>query len=86
MIEAVLTFGVISAVFELIVLLKLCSARVLNNKAFGIFVHITVFLINITVHYGTITGTMTAIVAALASFATLPIARLIVFHFKGAQA
>ena len=80
MIEAVLVFGALSAAFELIVLLKFCGTRTLNNKAFVIFVHVIVFTTNIAIHFGTITGTMTAIVAALASFATVPLARAIVNH------
>lgn len=78
MVEAVLTFAVLSAVFEGIVLLKAPRGVrdwILRSK-FGTGVaHASIFAANLSIHWGTITGSMTAIVAALASFAVVPVVR-----------
>lgn len=79
-IQAVLLFAFLSSLFELVILMKIkprTRLRVLGSKRWPIFIHVITFSVNIFVHYGTVTGTMTAIVASLASFVTVPIARKI---------
>lgn len=70
MLEAVLIFGALSAIFEAIVLAKACPRWLLRHGT--VFIHLFVIGINLFIHYGTVTGTMTAIVAGLASFAVVP--------------
>lgn len=80
LIKAVLLFAVLSALFEFIIIMKIrprTRLRILGSTRLVLFIHALTFIINISVHYGTVTGSMTAIVAALASFATVPLARAI---------
>ncbi len=70
MLEAVLIFGALSAIFEAIVLAKACPRWLLRHGT--VFIHLFVIGVNLFIHYGTVTGTMTAIVAGLASFMVVP--------------
>lgn len=72
MIAIVLTFAVITALFEAFLLLKFVSLDRLMSPWSATAVHIGVFCINLAVHFGTIVGTMTAVTAALVSFAVYP--------------
>lgn len=72
MLETVLIFALITALFEAILLLKFSSERMLTKKWFRGSVHIVAIATNFAVHWGTIVGTMTAITAGLVSFATVP--------------
>ena len=78
MIEAVFLFGFVSALFEIVVLMKLkprTRLKLLGSKPRTLLTHTIVFALNIVVHYGTVTGSMAAIVASLSSFACLPLVR-----------
>lgn len=78
LIEAVLVFAAITAAFELVILMKLAPrtrCRVLGSRGWVLFIHAVAFGLNLAVHYGTLTGSMTAITAALTSFVTVPFAR-----------
>ena len=72
MVTAVIIFATITAVFEALLLLKFCSLQLLRSTLFATLVHFMAFGINLMVHWGTLTGTMTAITAALVSFAVYP--------------
>ena len=72
MITAVLTFAFLSALFEAILLLKLAPLSLLQKNWFQVTMHTLVIAANIAIHFGTITGMMTAITAGLVSFATVP--------------
>lgn len=72
MLTIVLSFAAITALFEAFMLLKFVSLKKLMSPWMAAFVHIIVFGINIVVHWGTIVGTMTAVTAALVSFAVYP--------------
>lgn len=72
MLVTVLIFAAITALFEAFLLLKFVSLSKLMSPWAAAAVHIGVFAINIIVHWGTIVGTMTAITAALVSFAVYP--------------
>lgn len=73
MLEAVLIFGVLSALFEAIIIWRVCPKWLLFRAP--VMIHIFVIGANLFIHYGTVTGTMTAIVAGLASFAVVPTMR-----------
>lgn len=80
MIEAVAVFAFISALFEFAIIMKLkprTRLRLLGNRYWVSVIHTTVFIVNIVIHFGTITGSMTAVTAALVSFVTIPLARWI---------
>lgn len=83
MIEAVFTFAFVSALFEFVVLMKLkprTRCRVLGSGRWVATIHTLTVLINILIHFGTITGTMTAVTAGLVSFATIPFTRWVSGH------
>lgn len=78
MIEAVLLFGLITAAFETVLLLKLpprWRLRLLGSPICVGILHALVIAINLAIHWGTMTGSMTAVVAGLTSFATVPLVR-----------
>lgn len=82
MLEAVFVFAAVTALFEAIVLLKLPLRFRLRLLGSGVAVgtlHTFVILVNLYIHFGTVTGTMTAVTAGLTTFATVPIVR----HFCG---
>lgn len=77
-IQAVLLFAALSAAFEFAVLMKIkprTRLRILGSTRTVGFIHLIVIVCNICLHYGTVVGTMTAVVAGLASFAAIPLAR-----------
>ena len=83
MIEAVLLFGAMSAVFELILLGMLAPRmrlRVLGSAYKQNLLHVGFLLLNLMIHWGTMTGSMTAIVAFVVSIPTVLIAKLVWGH------
>ena len=74
MVATALIFAFVSALFELILLLKWAPLSWLNNVYFTTTVHVVVILANLAIHFGTVVGTMTAITAGLVSFGTMPLA------------
>lgn len=75
MLAAALIFAAITAALEFILLVKWCPTWLLRKTWFAGTVHVLAFGANMLIHFGTIVGTMTAIIACLASFATFPVAR-----------
>lgn len=75
MIEAVLLFAALTAAFELVIFAKLSPRirlRVLNWPG---LVTAVAFAFNLWVHWGTITGSMTAVTAGMASMAVTAFGR-----------
>lgn len=78
MIEAVLLFGVINAVFEFVLLSMIAPRwrlRILGNPNARACLHIFFLLANLAVHWGTLIGTMSAVLAFVASLATVSVAQ-----------
>lgn len=78
MVETILIFAVLSAIFEAVLLLKLplrTRLRLLGGAGLVTCLHFAVVGANLWIHWGTIVGSMTAIVAGLMSFITVPIVR-----------
>lgn len=79
MVEIVLTFAALLALFEFVVLSMVpprYRLRLLGNKGACVATHIGMLLINIWVHWGTVTGTMSATGAFVVSIVTVEIAKL----------
>lgn len=77
---AVLIFALISALFEAVLILKLkprTRLRVLGSSVWVAVIHTVIILANLWIHFGTVTGSMTAVLAGLASFGTIPLLRSI---------
>lgn len=78
MVEAVLIFAALSALFEAVVLLKLplrTRLKLLGSTGWVGFIHLFVILSNLSIHFGTVTGTMTAVTSGLVSFFCIPAIR-----------
>lgn len=75
MIEAVLVFALLTAVFEWFVLAKLPLRTRLRVLDFPGLISAFFFMANLLIHWGTMTGSMTAVTAALASFGVSSLSR-----------
>lgn len=77
-IEAVILFSFLSAALEFVLLMKTpprIRLRLLGSPLAVGLLHTVVGITNLIVHYGTLIGSMSAVVSALASFVTIPFAR-----------
>lgn len=77
MIEAVLLFAALTAAFEWLLLNKLQPRTRLRLLGRPGVITALAFFINLAIHYGTMTGSMTAVVAALASMLVTTLMRLV---------
>ena len=78
MLEAVMVFGLVNIIFEVVLLCMLkprTRLRVLGSDAWCNAMHIMFLVGNLTVHWGTVTGTMSAVVAFIASLLTVKLLR-----------
>lgn len=79
MVEAVLVFGFLLALFEFIVLSMVpprYRLRLLGSKGACQVVHVSMLALNLWIHWGTVTGTMAATGAFVASIFTVEVAKL----------
>lgn len=77
MISAVLLFGVLNIVFEFVLLTMLpprVRLRVLGNPNYRNALHVIFLLLNLMIHWGTLVGTMSAVLAFISSMITVQIA------------
>ena len=72
MITTVLVFALVTALFEGAILSEFVSLKLMERSWFKFLVHAIAFGVNLWVHFGTITGPMTAVTAALVSFVVYP--------------
>lgn len=80
MIEAVLVFGLLLSLFEFVILSMIAPRyrlRLLGNRAACTSLHMGMLLINIWIHWGTVTGTMSATGAFVTSIVTVNIAKIV---------
>lgn len=88
MVATVLIFALVTALFEAAILIEFVSLKLMRHRWLKFIVHLIVFGVNLWVHFGTITGTMTAVTAALVSFVVYPIilwAKTFIEEFKQQQ-
>lgn len=79
MIDAVLLFGVLNILFEFVLLSMLPARtrlRVLGSLAKQRLIHVMFLITNITIHWGTLIGTMSGIFAFVCSILTVALARM----------
>ena len=82
MIDAVLLFGVINIAFEFVILGMLpprFRLRLLGGNGANVL-HILFLVVNLFVHWGTLIGTMSAILAFICSIVTVAVARKLWGH------
>lgn len=85
MIDAVLLFGALNVLFEFVVLSIVpprMRLRVLGNRNSQMLLHFGVLLINLIIHWGTLIGTMSGILAFVCSIATVRIAQFVFGQIK----
>lgn len=88
MIEAVLLFGILLGLFEFVVLSMIpprYRLRLLGSRPLSHAMHWAMLIANLYVHWGTVTGTMSATLAFVASMVTISIARIVYGTIQGDQ-
>ena len=78
MIDAVIVFAIINVAFELVVLSMVpprMRLRLLGSKSGATVVHVVVMALVLTVHWGTLIGTMSGFLSFILSLATFAIAK-----------
>ena len=74
MIETVLVFGMVNIIFEMVLLAMMpvrMRLRVLGTPVLANLMHIAMLLGNLIVHWGTVVGTMSSVVAFIGSLMAL---------------
>jgi hypothetical protein len=88
MIDAVLLFGLINIVFEM-VLLSMMPVRfrlkLLGSHHSQLLLHCTFLLVNLMVHWGTLIGTMASVLAFCSSILTVRIAQFLFGKIVGGR-
>jgi len=77
-IDAVLLFGLMNIVFELVLLNMMpprTRLRVLGSPVLSNLLHLGFLTVNLVVHWGTLVGTMSSVMAFCASIVTVHFAR-----------
>ncbi len=77
MIDAVLLFGAMNVLFEFVLLSMLkprTRLRVLGSPNKRNLLHIGFLLLNLIIHWGTVIGTMSAVMAFICSLVTVQVA------------
>lgn len=77
MIEAVLLFGAMNIVFEFVLLSMLSPRvrlRVLGSPNYRNALHVGFLLLNLIIHWGTLVGTMSGVMAFVSSMVTVRVA------------
>lgn len=78
MIDAVLMFGALNVLFEFVLLCMLSPRlrlRLLGSEAASNALHVFFLLANMAIHWGTLIGTMSSVLAFVSSIVTVRIAR-----------
>lgn len=86
MIEIVAIFGLLNIVFEFVIFAMLppkLRLRILGSERASRCMHFAMLLINLAIHWGTVTGTMSSILAFCASLITVQIARVVFGSITG---
>ncbi len=80
MIDAVLMFGALNVLFEFVLLSMLpprLRLRLLGSEAASNALHVFFLLANMAIHWGTLIGTMSGVLAFVSSIATVRVARMV---------
>ncbi len=78
MIDAVLLFGALNVCFEFVLLSMLTPRlrlRLLGSEPLSMTMHIAFLIANLFIHWGTLIGTMSGVLAFVASILTVNVAR-----------
>lgn len=85
MIDAVLLFGFMNVLFEFVLLCMLpprVRLRLLGSDGAKGLVHVLFLSLNLLIHWGTLIGTMSAVLAFISSIATMGVANWVFGNIK----
>jgi hypothetical protein len=85
LIDAVLLFGLLNAMFEFVVLSKLSPKirlRILGSNTMCGFLHVFCLMFNLLIHWGTLVGTMSGIFAFIISLLTVRTAKFLFGYIR----
>ena len=88
MIDAVLLFGAINIIFEMVLLSMIPPKhrlRILGSEGACNTLHALFLLANLAIHWGTLVGTMSGVLAFVASVVTVRFARKLFGHISGGR-
>lgn len=88
MIDAVLLFGAINIIFEMVLISMIPPKhrlRMLGSEAASNAVHALFLLANLAIHWGTLVGTMSGVLAFVASVVTVRFARKLFGHISNGR-
>ena len=88
MIDAVLLFGVINIIFEMVLLSMIPPRhrlRLLGSEGACNALHALFLLANLAIHWGMLVGTMSGVLAFVASVVTVRFARKLFGHISGGR-
>ena len=88
MIDAVLLFGVINIIFEMVLISMIPPKhrlRLLGNEAACNTMHALFLAANLAIHWGTLVGTMSGVLAFVASVVTVRFARKLFGHISNGR-
>lgn len=88
MIEAVLLFGAMNIAFEFVLLGMLSPRvrlRVLGTPHYRNALHIGFLLLNLIIHWGTVIGTMSSVMAFISSLVTVRVAMLLFGYVESSR-
>jgi len=88
MIDAVLLFGLINIVFEMVLLSMLpvkFRLKLLGTHQLQLVLHVLFLVANLLVHWGTLVGTMSSILAFCASIVSVRIAQMLFGKIEGGR-
>ena len=80
MLETVIAFGAINCLFEFVLLCMVpprLRLRLLGGDTAQLCIHMGFLLVNLAVHWGTLIGTMSSILAFICSLVTVRIAQIV---------
>ena len=88
MIDAVLLFGAINIIFEMVLLSMIPPRRrlrMLGSEGACNSMHALFLLANLAIHWGTLVGTMSGVLAFVASVVTVRFAKKLFGHISGGR-
>lgn len=88
MIDAVILFGALNVLFELVLfgmLTPRTRLRVLGNERACTMIHFACLAMNLLIHWGTLIGTMSGIFSFVASIATVRLAKKLFGFIHGSS-
>ena len=88
MLDEVIAFAIVMSVFEFVILVMVpprARLRLLGSQSLKFAMHIGFLIVNLIVHWGTVVGTMSSVLAFVCSILTVRIAQLLYGKIVGGR-